>query len=703
MRRLALLALLLAACSFQGPSSQAPKVQVKGPPLAPPALPVLPSRPLPALEGPVPLTLPLRPQALPGAKYEARILVLTTSTDPEQAPHFAAAQDILETFLIPYEVVNVSQTPFSQVPLTNPDGTGRFQGVILAEGQLATWSDSGPTYHMSADDWNRLWAYERDYGVRELVLYTYPGTYPEDHCLSNVAGFLTPSPAAYDPNGIDLATQSYPLTLTQEGQTLFPDLTGTLPLRHAYAYKATLSGTCAATPLLTDADGNLFGIVRATADGREQLVLTFDQSPYLVHTWLLAPGLIRWLTRGVYVGEYSRYLRVDVDDWFLSTEVSGDSSGVGNTLTFRLSGAEAQAVAAKQAILRQTYPVAQAFTLDLAFNGCGAVLDPNPNDNQDPCDPSETLAQEPLNLADDLVQASQALKDTFRFYNHSYTHWDMDFTDLAQAEREIAENNRVASLLGLRYEHTVFKSGQYSGFGWKGQNPYDFPRTDNGLGASNPFFLQALAEYKVRFAKINWSVDSQKPPCRTCAYPHPLAPGLYLVADRPTNVFYNVTTAQEALAAYNSVYGPGGTDPYWPRDLTYAEYLQQETNLALWHLFTDGGSHYFHQANLHEYAPGKNLVFDWVETLVAKYATYTALPLLSPTWGEYGEHALKRYRHYEAVRTGSVKALIDPAARTLTLQGKPVWVTGVQGPACEAYAGVNRCFVGTGTYAFQTP
>jgi len=696
MRRLALLALLLAACNLTGQAPSGPRVQVKGPPLAPPALPVLPSRPLPALEGPVPLKLPLRPQALSGARYEARILLLTTSTDPAQAPHFAAARDILETFLIPHEVVNLSETPFGQVPLTQPDGTGRFQGVILAEGQLA--SGSNP---MTWEDWNRLWAYERDYGVRELVLYTYPGTYPEDRCLTPVEGFSTPSPPANDPDGIDLALR-YPLTLTPEGQAIFSDLTGTLPVRHAYAYKATLSGACAATPLLRDADGYVFAIVRTTPDGREQLLLTFDQSPYLVHTWLLAPGLIHWLTRGVYVGEYSRYLRVDVDDWFLSTEIPGDGPGVGNAAEFRLSALEAYAVADKQAALR-SYPVAQAFTLDIALNGCGAVSDPNPNDSLNPCDPSGTSAGEPLNQADGLLQATQVLKDTFRFYNHSYTHWDMDFTDPAQARREIAENNRIASLLGLRYEHTVFKSGQYSGFGWKGANPYDFPRTDNGLGASNLHFLQALTEHKVRFAKVNWSVNSQKPPCRTCAFPHPLAPSLYLVADWPTNVFYNVSTDQEALNAYNSIYAPGGTAPYWTRSLTYGEYLGQETNLALYHVFTDGGSHYFHQANLRAYAPDKNLVFDWLETLVQKYATYSALPLLSPSWLEYGERALKRYRHFEAVRTGSVRAVIDPTAQTLTLTGKPVWVTGIQGSSCDTYAGRNRCFVGTGTYALQSP
>lgn len=184
--------LTLAACSLQRSASPPKATLSPQVPPGPVALPVLPSHPLPPLSGPVPLRLPLKPQALENPRYEARVLLLTTSTDPDQAPHFAAAKAILDTFLIPYEVVDVSTAPFGSVALTNPDGTGRFQGVILAEGQLATWP--GSTLHMSAEDWNRLWAYERDYGVRELVLYTFPGTYPEDRCLTLVGGFLTPSP-----------------------------------------------------------------------------------------------------------------------------------------------------------------------------------------------------------------------------------------------------------------------------------------------------------------------------------------------------------------------------------------------------------------------------------------------------------------------------------------------------------------------------
>jgi hypothetical protein len=86
----------------------------------------------------------------------------------------------------------------------------------------------------------------------------------------------------------------------------------------------------------------------------------------------------------VYAGEYRRHLRVDVDDWFLSTGTRGESPGTGNPSSFRLSRLEAQAVAAKQMALRSAYPAAQAFTLDIALNACGAVT------GTDPCEPAST-------------------------------------------------------------------------------------------------------------------------------------------------------------------------------------------------------------------------------------------------------------------------------------------------------------------------
>ncbi|MEZ4606930.1 MAG: hypothetical protein R2865_09070 [Deinococcales bacterium] len=36
-----------------------------------------------------------------------------------------------------------------------------------------------------------MWQYERDYGIRQVALYGFPGTFPEDYGLSYVSAQAT--------------------------------------------------------------------------------------------------------------------------------------------------------------------------------------------------------------------------------------------------------------------------------------------------------------------------------------------------------------------------------------------------------------------------------------------------------------------------------------------------------------------------------
>src|SRR2546430_6291787 len=42
-------------------------------------------------------------------------------------------------------------------------------------------------------------------------------------------------------------------------------------------------------------------------DGREYLTQTFDSNPFLLHDLVLAYGLINWVTKGVFLGDYHIY------------------------------------------------------------------------------------------------------------------------------------------------------------------------------------------------------------------------------------------------------------------------------------------------------------------------------------------------------------------------------------------------------------
>jgi hypothetical protein len=131
-----------------------------------------------------------------------------------------------------------------------------------------------------------------------------------------------------------------------------------------------------------------------------------------------------------------------------------------------------------------------------------------------------------------------------------------------------------------------------------------------------------------------------------------LRPSLLMIPVWPTNIAYTVTTPAEAASFYNYIYAPLGQNPYWPRPLTYEEILEQETNLALYHLQVSASSHYFHQANLRAFAPGRSLVFDYLDRLMQKYTSYYSIPVLNPSWDEMGDYVAERTNHTNLLQAG---------------------------------------------------
>ena len=111
----------------------------------------------------------------------------------------------------------------------------------------------------------------------------------------------------------------------------------------------------------------------------------------------------------------------------------------------------------------------------------------------------------------------------------------------------------------------------------------------------------------------------------------------------PTNVFYSVTNPNQAVSAYNSVYGPTGTAPYWDHNLTYSEFLDKESDLALSHVLSGSAfPHYMHQNNLRQYSLNKSLASDWLGAVLKKYAWYSSLPLNTLRWDDLGPYMRDR-------------------------------------------------------------
>lgn len=687
---------LLAGCNLQrgseagqapeGPSQAPSMPRFEGAPVALPLHKADANRPLPDVQIPG-LLRPQRGgvqfQALPQNRVALRILVIGLT---DEDPGLQAWRALLDQLGANYQVLLAATEELTSSMLEDSTG-GRFQAILLASNNLAYEVSPGDfASALSGAEWSRLWDYQRRYAVRSVSLYTFPGPgtpnerfgEPEDYCIRSVRpagdeGVRTDNPATNPPD----SPPPYPpvrMTLTPEGRGLFSYLNpnAEIPIQNAFVYPARLataqeSPGCVVQPLLQDSSGNVLGVFSRSADGRERIALTIASNPYLLHTQLLGYGLIRWATRGLFIGERRHILAVDVDDWGLESDWWDDTLQPGDPLRYRLqpfklSAQDAWSLYLQQRQLNATYPLSNGFMLNLAFNGRGVNTGVAAS-----CNPG-------VSSGDPLSSLTKCLASRMRWVNHTRDHPSMDnITDPAALRFQIAENTRLANQIGLWYSDKTLKTGELSGLGWyrspapaplippalSSECPAisgstgpgaDEPRKDFGLVCANQALLDRAVELGIRYIHGNYSVGSHKPPCPICGIS--LRPNLLMIPVWPTNIAYTVTTPEEATSFYNYIYAPGGQHPYWPRPLTYEEILEQETNLALYHLQTSASSHYFHQANLREFAPGRSLVFDYLNRLMQKYTSYYKIPVLNPSWDEIGEYVAERTRHSALLKAG---------------------------------------------------
>lgn len=740
--------LLLSGCNLQrvNDAVQAPEASPQAPSMprfegAPVALPLQKAdanRPLPDVRIPgslQPQREGVQSQALPSNRVALRILVIGPN---EEDPGVQAWRALLDQLGANYQVLIASAQDLTESVLEDGSG-GRFQAILLASNNLS--NEASPGFFDSAfsgEEWLRLREYQQRYAVRSVSLYTFPGpgipntraADPEDYCIRSVRtvgdeGVRTDNPATNPPGD----PPPYPpvrMTLTPEGRGVFSYLNpnAEIPIQNAYLYPARLataqeSPGCLVQPLLQDTNGNVLGVFSRWSDGRERIALTFASNPYLLHTQLLGYGLIRWATRGLFVGERRHILSVDVDDWGLASDWWDDT----NTYVpgqaprfrpqaFRLSAQDAWSVYQQQRKLNADFPLSNGFMLNLAFNGRGVNTGAAAS-----CNPG-------VSSGDPLSSLTRCLASRMRWVNHTRDHPSMDnITDAASLRFQIAENTRLAGQMVLWYGSKTLKTGELSGLGWyRSPAPAplvpptlpsecpaisgstgpgsDEPRKDFGLICVNNNLLDRARELGIRYIHGNFSVGSHKPPCPICGIA--LRENLLMIPVWPTNIAYTVTTPQEATSFYNYIYAAGGQNPYWPRALTYEEILEQETNLALYHLQTSASSHYFHQANLREFAPGRSLVFDYLNRLMQKYTSFYRIPVLNPSWDEIGDYVAERTNHTNLLQAG-ITAIWDRAANEVIFTAPAgrsgvLFFTGAAQGVSQEYGGdtVSKINLSTG-------
>ncbi|MDO4244472.1 MAG: hypothetical protein Q4C89_00415 [Deinococcus sp.] len=612
----------------------------------------------------------LSAQALPAGaqtdKVALKVLILSSGPGDFGLQN---AQAMLNESSVPFDILDASTTPLTMESLIAPDGVGRYQGILLTSSALLTQPDADGLVPsaLSSEEWATLFEYERAYGVRQLALYGSPGTVPEDYGLRAVSGAETTT------------TSMKPTTA---GRTVLSDLTSaSIPVRYAYTYPATVVNVAGVTttPLLVDSNGRVLAATSKSADGRERLLLTMAQNPALRHSQLLSYGLVGWLTKGVYLGEHRRFIQIDIDDWFLGGDHYNPATNSLYTEPFRINGNDALSVRDQQNWIRWDFPLARNFRYAMAFNGGGAQTD------------VATLCTALFTgvAKDSLSSVSKCLNDDFDWVNHTKDHLRMDVMDYATANAQLADNFAIGTKMGLKMSRNSLVTGEHSGLG--NMDPTDdgtyndsdvnLPKTDLGLERSNPNLLTAATNNGIRYLASDHSVRSHRDPsCPTCGVPHPLNSGVFLVPRWPNGVAYHVTNPTEATAFFNSVYGPQGRFPYFPNNLTYTQFLDYESDVALNHVL-DGSAfpHYMHQPNLRQYALGKSLATDWIRALLTKYTKYSTLPLNTLRWDDLGPYVERHTIEEKAKAAGTLTGIFDRASKTVTLQSSeavPYTLTG---------------------------
>ena len=601
---------------------------------------------------------------------DLRVLLITSGDST-----FDAAQTVMITLLeglqIPYTVLD-SSTQDLTADLLWEGGHGFYNGIILTNAE--TYGPNGIGF--SAAEFNILHQYERNFLVREAVMSGFPP--------SNLAAGIDYGMASATFVSEPIGTWT---PAAQDSTRLYEDInkSSNIAIKAAGAFTFIPRDTPQSpvvTTLLDSPAGGLIGTIEY-ADGREVLLSTIQQAPWLAHSFLLGYEFLNYATRGVFLGARRVYLSAHVDDLFLADEVwnpSTNSNFPESEFNYRMDENDVIQAVSAQDLFRAQHPLAQNLTLEFAFNG-GGIAD------------IET---------DSLAQAFIQNKNQFSYINHGLEAIQMDRlcedpdapslatcpqTQYLDAFQEISQNMEVWAQLGLPNQtegQTVYLSDSHSGFE---DRRGSLERADHipypwGL---NDMFISAAFDNGIRWVATDTSRPNQNIIQRIDAFPE-----VGMLPRFPTQIYYNTTTPLENTSEYNYIFNgrhiEDGRDPCnipgaicTPR--TYEEILASEAEVTFNHMMNyQPFPHYFHQTNLAYSQDIKHgsLLFDWLYSVIEYYEERLILPVMTPTFVEVAAFAAQRLERQEA-EISAVMDLSTDTVRVTSNRPATIYMTGIAG------------------------
>lgn len=616
-------------------------------------------------------------------KQPLTMKLLVLSADGTE-PSFQAITFFLDRIGIPYDAVVLTKTGL-KLPALNDSLHGFYQGIVLASGSLAYNNGTAWASALSTADWSAMDAYRRAYGVRLVSYYTFPEPRYGMALVGTTGYSNTPaSPAT--------------LSLTSAGSPLFPYLVAgnRLNVVNAYYYPATAVAAAGetTTPIMTISSSGIkdltAGVTHVAADGRETLAMTFDSSPYLMHSMALNYGIFNWVSKGIFVGERKIFLTPQSDDFFLANDMYANFPAACQPTSLSADPTYDPAVSCPTA--RDTSGDLSALVnwqqgwqskaqfkgvrLSHAFNGFGTTTD------------GGAAANDPL------TAATKSYMNQFYWMNHTWDHENLDCYNAVPNSGICVAATYNESLAELQQNITFAKS-----FGLP--NDSASMVTPNISGLRNMNFLLAAEKSGIKYLVSDMSYPDWQPALPNTGVRSPSVPSILYVPRRATNIFYNTMSGNKGATGslvdeYNYFFGPNGMlriggpggQPFFDTNQTYAQIMDSESNALLSYMLNyEWYPSMFHQSNLIRYSGQKSLYSDVMDATMNKFAKMSNLPVSSLQQTKLGQMMEERM----AFNAAGVTALYVPGQgiKLTSAVAAKAPITGICAAGCVSYGGQN--------------
>ncbi len=579
-----------------------------------------------------------------------KVLIISAVDKEKDDPGLIAAKQALDNMWIPYDVLVLTQEGLRKTDVTldlvNPDGSGKYIGIILTERDLSFKNKADPKEKfigaLSADEKQTLTNYTAKYNARLVSLFTYPQEAVGVKEIENV-------------NHFEINAVTFTEGLRDYAQGF--EFGREVGLRDNWHYPVEIipSKEFKTEPIAyySNIKNSVAGIINKFPNGREEMHFFFSQSKTALITRYFSPIWIKWLTKNLYLGKRRVYLTAQVDDFFIPTDlwdVNAKKEPAYGTNLFRIKKSDvANLIRFQNGDLRDLTGDDE-YKIEMAYNGFGI----------------DSFGGVKL---DELALYTFYRAHEFSWVSHTYTHLELTKVNYTDAFKDINSN--------IDFSQKFLKSA------WENIT-FDGIVTPRISGLFNGEALRAIHDNGIKYV----IGDNTKPKLVSPVSKHwPRITtqelngfdGLYIIPRYPNDIFYNISTINELETIFNHFYKFEEAYRY-----NAAKILNKNAREATLHLLDyDYAPYMFHQANLRtiEYeGKAESLMSLWFKNVISEYRKYSNLPMPSATFKKLSELYIERM-NYDKCEVTAKFFYVDKLMDKITINSKnkcAIPITGVK-------------------------